>query len=87
MAIFDSKLRLTKYVQSVIFQKSYKDNKNFIVLGGTKGFKLKIDEIIAHLLHSYSSDKQLEGGSASEQEPLNLPGWKTRSKNFKTPSF
>ena len=44
------------YVQSVIFQKFYKDNKNLIVLGGTKGFNLKSHEIIAHLLHSYSSD-------------------------------
>ena len=56
LAIFDSKLRLTKYVESVIFQKFYKDNKNLIVLGVTKGFNLKSHKIIAHLHHSCSSD-------------------------------
>ena len=63
---FDSKLRLTKYVQNLIFQKFYKDIKNLINLGGKIGFNLKIHEMIAHLLHSYSSDKQSYGGSASE---------------------
>ena len=63
---FDTKLRLTKYVQSVIFQKFCVDIKNLIVSGGTKGFNLKSHEMIAHLLHSYSSDKQSYGGSASE---------------------
>ena len=66
MAFVDSKLRLTKHVQSVTFQKFYKDIQNLIALGGTKGFNLKSHEMIAHLLHSYSSDKQSYGGSASE---------------------
>ena len=57
---------LIKYVQSVIFQKFCQDIKNLIVLGGTKGFNLKSHEMTAHLLHSYSSDKQSYGGSASE---------------------
>ena len=50
----------------VLFSKFHKDIKNLIVLGGTKGFNLKSHEMIAHLLHSYSSDKQFYGGSASE---------------------
>ena len=57
LAIFDSKLRLTKFVQIVIFQKNYKDIKNLTVLGCTKGFNLKSHEMIANLLHSYSSEK------------------------------
>ena len=65
-SIFDSKLRLTKYVQNLIFQKFYKDIANLIFLGGTKVFNLKSQERITHLLHSYRSDKQFYGGSASE---------------------
>ena len=45
----------------MIFQKFCQDIKNLIVLGGTKGFNLKSHEMIAHLLHSYSSDKQSYG--------------------------
>ena len=65
-SIFDTKLRLTKNVQSLIFQKFYKDIENLISLGGTKLFNLKSHEGITHSLHSYRSDKQFYGGSASE---------------------
>ena len=65
-SIFDSKLRLTKYVQNLIFQKFHKDIANLISLGGTKVFNLKSHGRITHLLHSYRSDKQFYGGSASE---------------------
>ena len=37
-----------------------------IVLGDTKGLNLKSHEMIAHLLYSYSSDKQFYVVSASE---------------------
>ena len=66
LSIFDSKLRLTKYVQSSIFQRFYKEIENFILLGGTKVFNLKNHERITHVLYSYRSDKQFYGGSASE---------------------
>ena len=50
---FDSKLRMTKYVQSAIFQKIQKDIEKLIFLGGTKVFNLKTHERKPHFLHSY----------------------------------
>ena len=65
-SIFDSKLRLTKHVQSLIFQKFCRDIEKLIFLEGTKVFTLKSHERITHLLHCYRSDKQFVGGIASE---------------------
>ena len=63
---FDSKLRMTKYVQSAIFQKIYKDIEKLTFLGGTKVFNLKTHERKLHFLHSYRNEKQLSAACVSE---------------------
>ena len=63
---FDSKLRLTKYVQSAIFQNFYYNFENFGFLVSTKMFNLKNHESIIHLLDSSRYDNQFCGSGASE---------------------
>ena len=70
LSIFDSKLRLMKYVQNAIFHKFYKDIQNLISLGGTKVFNLKSHESGIHLLNSSRYDKQFCGDGGSE-----APAW------------
>ena len=70
LSIFDSKLRLIKYVKSAIFHKFYKDIENLVSLGGTKVFNLKSRERINHLLHSSTYDKHFCRVGASE-----APAW------------
>ena len=63
---FDSKLRMTKYVQIAIFKKIQKDIEKLIFSGGTKVFNLKTHERKFHLLQSYRNEKQLSAACVSE---------------------
>ena len=63
---FDSKLRMTKYVQIAIFKKIQKDIEKLIFSGGTKVFNLKTHERKLHFLHSYRNEKQLSAACVSE---------------------